>query len=69
MTQHWQQGYVHLATVKCPSCRGDGCRFCKFRGEGEVGCGGDAERDINNPTLANCIAEDRLVSPDEVTRQ
>jgi hypothetical protein len=69
---NWVPG-IHRAVVDCSSCRGRGfirgqpCQHCHGAGRGEVGCGGPAERDLNHRTLANCIAEDRMIPPEEVT--
>ena len=71
---HWAQGYVHRATLVCPSCDGSGlvdsfvCGACVGAGKYSVICGGAAEMDLEHPALgAYCIAEQRVVPLEEVT--
>ena len=71
---HWTPGYVHRATLACPSCEGSGrvdsfvCGACLGAGKYSVICGGPAEMDLQHPALgAYCISEQRVVPLEEVT--
>ena len=74
------KGLKHRAHLVCDQCNGSGrvyvngpdlsavydCEKCGATGHVDVGCGGDAERDMNYPTQAYCIAEDTFVPSREV---
>lgn len=70
----WSSGYVHRATLVCPSCDGSGmvqsfvCGACFGKGEYAVTCGSAAEMDLEHPALGGyCLSEQRTVPIEELT--
>lgn len=74
LPNHWADVGRHHARVRCTSCDGTGkvegflCGLCLGEREGDIGCGGTVEEDLNHPGFTYCKQCRHTIAAEEVTR-